>query len=90
MNQTEAKLRSILDFAVCKSIIDKGIAKGETYFILCPHYSINIASKYEDGEELQFDLDELSDYLGAYVEVSDYDDLVLNLYSNDEDTLGDE
>lgn len=73
------KLQSILDFDVCKQLVDKAKANNETCVILCPHYSINIQSKFEDGEALQWDLDELSDYIGEYVEVSDFDDLVINL-----------
>lgn len=84
MNQTENKLMSIIDFEACKSFVDKGLSEGEKHFILCPNYSINIASKYEDCEDLQWDLDELSDYLGGFVEVSDYNDLVIN-FTSDED-----
>lgn len=80
----ENKLQNILDFDVCKKLLMDAINKGETYVILCPHYSINIASKYEDGEELQWDLDELSEYLdNNYVSVSDYDDLVSDLPSGE-------
>lgn len=84
MNQKATKLESILKFEVLKAIIEKGITKGESCVILCPHYSINIASRYESGEELQFDLDQLSDYLGHYVSVSDYDDLVVNLTESED------
>ncbi len=76
---TENKLQNILDFDVCKSIVDAAKAKNENYVILCALYSINIASKYDDGENLQWDLDELSDYIGEYVSVSDYDDLVVDM-----------
>jgi len=44
--------------------------------ILIPHYSINVQSKYEDGEELQYELDEVEDELGCTLIVNDYDDLV--------------
>jgi hypothetical protein len=73
------KLTNILNFAACKQLVRKAKKNNDSCVILCPHYSINIASKYEDCEALGFDLDELSDYLGNYVEVSDYDDLVINL-----------
>lgn len=76
------QLTKILDFKACKNAVTN-VKNNEGYVILCPHYSINIASKYEDGEALQYDLDELSDYIGAFVEVSDYDDLVVNLQTED-------
>lgn len=80
----ENKLQSILDFKVCKKLLYEAIKNNEPCVILCPHYSINIASKYEDGEALQWDLDELGDYLdNNYIEVSDYDDLIINLYCED-------
>jgi hypothetical protein len=60
-------------------MVDTAKEKNETLVILCPHYSINVQGKYEDGEELQFDLEELSDYIGNYVSVNDYDDLVVDL-----------
>lgn len=74
----ENKLKDILDFDVCKKLVADAIEKGETCAILCPHYSINVQSKYEDGEQLIWDLDELSNYIGEFVEVNDYDDLVVN------------
>ena len=74
---SENKLQSILDFDLCKRLVENAIKNNEQMTILCPHYSINIQSKFEDGEQLQFDLDELSEYIGAFVEVSDYDDLVV-------------
>jgi len=73
------RLKSILDFDTCKTMVETAKEKNETLVILCPHYSINVQSKYEDGEELQFDLEELSDYIGNYVSVNDYDDLVVDL-----------
>ena len=73
------KLTNILNFAACKQLVRKAKKNNDTYIILCPHYSINIASKYDDVEMLQWDLDELSDYLGYYAEVSDYDDLIVSL-----------
>ncbi len=77
------KLQDILNFDVCRSLVDKAKANNETYVILIPHYSINIASKYEDCEALQWDLDELGDYIGEYVSVSDYDDLVVDMTTED-------
>lgn len=75
---SDNKLVHILDIEVCKQLVHEAIERNEPSVILCPHYSINIAAKYEDSEQLQFDLDELSDYLGHFVEVSQYDDLVIN------------
>lgn len=75
----ENKLQNILDFEVCKKIVKDAVKNNEDMVILCPHYSINIQSKFEDGEELQFDMDELSEYLGHFLEVNDYDDLVIYL-----------
>lgn len=74
------KLATILDFDVCKKLVEDAKAtQQDILVILCPHYSINVQSKYDDGERLQWDLDELNDYINAFVEVSDYDDLVVNL-----------
>lgn len=80
----ENKLVEILDFSKCKQLVDNAKNNDESCVILCPHYSINIAMKYEDGEQLSYDLDELSEYIDAFVEVSDYDDLVVYLESNEE------
>ncbi len=76
---SENILQNIIDFDICKKIVDKGRDKNQQMVILCPHYSINIASKFEDVEQLQWDMDELSDYIGEFVEVSDYDDMVVYL-----------
>lgn len=73
------KLATILDFDKCKALIEQAVANHETCVILCPNYSINVQSKYEEGEELQFDLDELEQYIGYTVEVSDYNDLIVDL-----------
>jgi hypothetical protein len=72
-------LINILSFDKCLLLVKAGIKNKDSVVILCPHYSINIASKYDDVEMLQWDLDELSDYLGYYAEVSDYDDLIVSL-----------
>ena len=72
-------LQNIIDFEVCKKLVDKAKANNESMVILCPHYSINIASKFEDGEQLQWDMDELGEYVGEFIEVSDYDDMVVYL-----------
>ena len=48
--------------------------------IVCPHYSINIASEYEDCEELQWDLNELENDLDCVFEVNDYDDLIIDVH----------
>ncbi len=77
-------LQNIIDFNACKKLVKQAKNNNESMVILCPYYSINIASKFEDGEQLQWDMDELSDYIGVLVEVSDYDDMVVYL-SNCED-----
>lgn len=78
----ENKLATILAFDTCKTMVEQAIEDNDTCVILCPNYSINIASKYDDCEELQYDLDELSEYIGGYyVEVSQFDDLVVNFIS---------
>lgn len=79
MISTDNRLKDILDFDLCKKLVEDADAKEEEIVILCPHYSINIAMKYDDGEALQFDLDELSDHIGHMVEVSDFDDLIVDL-----------
>jgi hypothetical protein len=78
------KLQNILDFDVCKQLVNDAIENNESMVILCPHFSINIQSKYQDGEELGWDLDELNDYIDNFVEVNDYDDLVVYLTSNED------
>lgn len=80
------KLQHLLDFDVCKRMVEEAEKKGDTCVILCPHYSINIQSNevYEDdGEALNFDLDELGDYIGHMVAVSDFDDLIVDLSTED-------
>ncbi|MEO6306173.1 MAG: hypothetical protein ABIP51_23700 [Bacteroidia bacterium] len=76
---TENILQNIIDFSICKKMVDTAKDNNESMVILCPHYSINIASKFEDGEQLQWDMDELGEYIGEMVEVSDYDDMVVYL-----------
>ncbi len=76
---TENKLQNIIDFNACKKLVNQAKKNNESMVILYPNYSINIASKFEDGEQLQWDMDELSDYIGEFVEVSDYDDMVVYL-----------
>lgn len=79
----ELKILTLLDFDTCKQIIDR-TPKGENA-ILCPHYSINIASQYEDGEQLDWDLNDLEDMLGHTLTVSDYDDLIVELPNGGEE-----
>ena len=87
MNNTiispENVLQNIIDFDVCKKMVESASINNESMVILCPHYFINIASKFEDCEQLQWDMDELGDYIGYLVEVSDYDDMVVYLSEND-------
>lgn len=81
------KLQHILDFDICKTLVEEEKArdpKTGDNVILCPLYSINIASKYEDGQALDDDLQELSEYIGEYVEVSQYDDLIVILTDGDD------
>lgn len=59
--------------------IKKEIESGETYIILLPHYSINIQSKYSDGEECDNDWNDFEDQIGHTMEVNDYDDLIIDL-----------
>lgn len=80
----ENTLQNIIDFDICKRIVENGKINNESIVILCGHYSINIASKFEDGEKLQWDMDELSDYIGEFVEVSDYDDMVVYLNESED------
>lgn len=54
--------------------------------ILCPHYSINIQSRYDDGEQMDWDFDGLEQELGETLMVNDYDDLVVDC-SETEDSL---
>lgn len=75
---SDNKLINILDIELCKQLVKEAIERDEPSVILCPHYSINIAAKYTDHEQLQFDLDELADFLGHFIQVSQYDDLVIN------------
>lgn len=80
----ENKLQTIIDFNVCKQMVQDAKDNNETMVILCPHYSINVQSKYEDGEELQWDMDELTEYIGGFVEVNDYDDMVVYLNESED------
>lgn len=79
----ENKLATLLDIDKCKIMYEEAKAKKESCVILACHYSINIANKYNDDETLQSDLEELEEYLGELLEVSQYDDLVINLVSPD-------
>jgi hypothetical protein len=69
------QLTKYIDFKQARYISRKCRVRKDEICILVPHYSINIARNYQDQEALQYDLDELSDYLGQFVYVSDYDDL---------------
>lgn len=78
------KLATILDFDKCRELVEKAKERqANENVILCPHYSINISMEYNkpeiDPEQLDWDLDELQDYIGEMIEVSDYDDLIVNL-----------
>lgn len=76
-------LATLLDIDKCKLMYEEAKTKKESCIILACNYSINIANKYNDGESLQFDLEELEEYLGNLLEVSQYDDLVINFVSPD-------
>jgi hypothetical protein len=54
--EDENKLKEILDFDKCKQLVDDAKKKGDTLVILCPHYSINVQSKFEDGEAIAMGL----------------------------------
>ena len=68
------RLFEVIDVPKCKELIAK--CPLDEVVILVPHFSINVQSHYEDGEQLQWDLDELESYIGHTVEVNDYDDLI--------------
>lgn len=66
----------LLDIARCKELIKQ--TPSDEICILCPHYSINIQSRYGNSEQCQYDLEDLEDALGYYVYVNDYDDLCVD------------
>lgn len=84
----------LLDVEKCKQLIKK-TNEGEIA-ILLGHYSINIASVYNNtptpdyliekgcdlSEQMQWDWDEFEQKLGYQMEVSDYDDLIVNKHSD--------
>jgi hypothetical protein len=72
------KLTKILDIEVIRQMIAN--CPQDEVVIVCPHYSINIASEYEDCEELQWDLNELENDLDCVFEVNDYDDLIIDVH----------
>ena len=76
MKTKASRLSTILNFDTCAEIVAS--CPQDLVAILCPNYSIHVASKYEDGQELAWDLDELSEILGHCVFVNDYDDLVVD------------
>lgn len=76
---TDNRLQHIIDFDACKRVVNKSKQEFKTLIVLVPHFSINVQSKYEDGEQLQEDWIELENYIGESLEVNDYDDLVVDL-----------
>lgn len=78
MNNTQVNhFLEVLDLEVCKTLVEHA-RKNKTMEVLCPHYSINIQSKYDDGEQMDWDFDELEQELGATLSVNDYDDLIVD------------
>lgn len=72
----ENRFLELLDIEKCKQLISE--CPEDEIVILCPHYSINIASFYEDGEQLQWDFDDFDEAIGEQCYVNDYDDLCCN------------
>ena len=66
----------LLDIDKCKQLIAQ--CPKDEIVILCPHYSINIQSKYEDGEQMDWDFTDFEDAIGEQMYVNDYDDLCCN------------
>jgi hypothetical protein len=67
-----------LDVEACKAKIAK--TREDEICILCPHYSINIQSKYYkdeslDPEAMDWDFDDFEEKIGQTMYVNDYDDL---------------
>lgn len=68
----------MLDIDKCKELIQRAKERKEIA-ILCPHYSINIQSKYNDSkdpEQMNWDFDDFENALDCTLSVSDYDDLI--------------
>ena len=73
----ENKLQEILDPYLCwKTIQENG---DDEVAILCQHYSINVQRKYDDVEELDWDLYEFEKFLNCTLLVSEYDDLIAEI-----------
>jgi hypothetical protein len=73
--ETTNKLMAMFDIEKCKRMIKD--CPTDEIVILCPHWSIN-KPDYSNEEESNedWDLDELSDELGEFLMVNDYDDLI--------------
>lgn len=75
-----------LDIEKCKKIVEE--TKEGEIGILCSHYSINIQSKYYQDEDLEpeamdFDFEEFQEELGHWMEVNEYDDLIISKVSEE-------
>jgi hypothetical protein len=78
----------MLDVNKCKALIAR--TPSDEITILCPNYSINIQSKYEDGELCNADFDALEELLGETLFVNDYDDLCADPHGNNSDFENDD
>lgn len=71
------KLADMFNIDIVKQMIKD--CPNDEIVILLPHYSIN-KPKYNDEEQnngIEFDdMNEFGDYLGGFLSVSDYDDLI--------------
>lgn len=77
----ENQFFELLDVDSCKRAIAKCAL--DEVAILLPHYSINILSRYrdcEDPEQINHDWDDFEEAIGQSMQVSDYDDLVVDVH----------
>lgn len=65
--------KEMLNIDTCKRLIAK--CPDDEIVILCPNYSINIQSKYSDGEQMDWDFEDFEESIGESLFVNDYDDL---------------
>jgi hypothetical protein len=75
----------MLDVEKCKSLIAK--CREDEVAILCPHYSINIASKYrksKNPDQLFHDWEKFEEKIGHSMQVSCYDDLIVDVHGVDD------
>jgi len=80
MTQTKNKVLAMFNLNEVKKAIAN--CPNNEIVILCGHWSIN-QPKYsinEDPESIEWDLQEFEDIIGHPVMVSDYDDLIVDVY----------